>query len=285
MRKKVLLMVVIIICIALFPINANADTGPKPSITIHCSNMPETTCYLDLLVKNRGENKYDNIRNINDYNQQLIKKLENYSTDGWYSAMIYGWLLFGELDCDVVDGECTQYFSYFGVPDRFKIIVVTDNKTVVSNEINRVAFQSTIHFNYEMAEAKEVYEKAEAKEVYILWSYILQFLMTCIATLVIEGLILLMFRFNIKTNLKPFLLINIATQIALNLIVAFQMIRGGTTLAIFSYVVFELFIIMIEPALFVIFLKQHSITRRALFAISANLISFIIGSAILNWTL
>ena len=278
MRKKVLLMVVIIICIALFPINANADTGPYPSIKIHCSNMPESTCYLDLLVKNPDRNTYDNISNNIDYNQQLIKKLENYNTDGWYSKMKYSSLL-----CDVVDGKCTHYFTiyvghdniYRGVPDRFKIIVVTDNKTVVSNEINRFAFQSTIHFDY---------EKAEAREVYILWSYILQFLMTCIGTLVIEGLIFLMFRFNIKSNLKPFLLINIATQLALSLIVIFQMIRGGTTLAIFSYVLFELFIFVIEPALFVIFLKQHSITRRALFAISANIISFIVGIAVLIGT-
>ncbi len=279
MIKRVTALIFLISCILfLYPVSVYADMGPKPSLTIYCKNMPDTTCYLDLLVDRvPNEGGYKNINNTQNYNPQMIKILEDYNVDGWLSAMLHGTgaPIFGDIVCNIKDGKCTQKFGYLGIPDRFKIIVVTaDNKTVISNEINRLAFNSTVYFDY---------QKAQAAEKNPFSSSILQFLGTMIFTLIIEGIVLLVFRFKLALNWKPFLIINLITQILLNTVVIYQMATNGTFFAFFYYVLFEMIIFTTETVLFSKFLKQHSIIRRVLFALTANLLSFITGIAVMMW--
>ena len=61
-------------------------------------------------------------------------------------------------------------FSYIGVPDRFKIIIVTaDGETIVSeNIVKRKAFNSRVYFDYN---TKKLWEDS------IVLAYIKQFLL------------------------------------------------------------------------------------------------------------
>ncbi len=275
MNKKLILLLFIISCVFICPVSVSADMGPKPSLTIHCDNMPNTMCYLDLLVENPYSGDV-NLNMNNTYNQELIKKLKDYNVDGWRSAMLNGSgaPLFGDIVCNIKDGKCTQNFSYFGTPDKFKIIVVTaDNRTVVTKEIKRLAYNSTVHFDF---------EKAEASEQYQFMSYVLQFLITCPSTLILEGIILLLFRFSLRQNWKPFLLINISTQILLYIVLFYQMtINGGTFTSFLFFMLAEIIIFIAEVILFSELLHQHSKKRRMSFALTANLLSFIAGFIIM----
>lgn len=264
----------LILCVSLI-INigtASADFGPKDSLTIYAENMPDSLCYLDLLVDETTEDTCENIHDLSKYDSTLINVLKNYNNNGWRPAMVLGtsWApIHGDIRCDVNEGKCVQHFSYAGVPDNFKIIVVsTDGKIVVSNTIKRFAFSSTVNFNYKTGEA---YEKG-----YFL-SYLLQFLFTCAWTLIIEGLILIVFGFSLKQNLKPFLLINIITQILFTVAVYFSMVIGGNFYAVVVYILSEIVIFIVETILFSIFLKQKSKFERAAFSLTANGVSLFMG--------
>jgi len=271
LKKLLSVLLILNLCLFICPFLAYADVGPKPTLEVIAQNMPDTTCYLDLLVNDPPEGVHQNITEVEKYDPQLLEKLKKYKIDGWRPAMVTGTMppLFGDIICDIKNGQCTLNFSYLGVPDKFKIIVVSsDGKTTVSNVIERKAFNSTVRFDYETGRASERSP---------LWAYLFQFIFTCSVTIVIEGVVLLLFGFNLKSNWKPFITINVITQVLLTLVVFSTMYKLGTLLAVLLYLPFEMIILVMEASLFAKYLKQHSKARRVFFAVTANIASFIFG--------
>lgn len=269
-------LLIIVLLVLFLPFMASADIGPKPSLHIIAKNMPDGVCYLDLLINYTFGSDHPNISNAAKYDPKMLDVLKKYNVDGWRAAMVNGTgaPLFGDIICDVKDGECTMNFTYMGVPDEFKIIVVTsDGNTVVSNVVNRKAFSSTVNFDYKTGRAAE--RSATS-------SYFFQFILTCSGTLVLEGLALLLFRFNLKRNWKPFVVINVFTQILLTLVISTMMYREGILAALLVYFLFEFIILIIEACLFAKFLQEHSKIRRVLFALTANIASFAFGIALMT---
>jgi hypothetical protein len=270
-NKKLLMIGLTALCALLLPSAASADFGPKPSITITAKNMPDTPCYMDLLVNYPAEGTMPNIVDESEYDPGMLKILKEYNKNGWRAAMVTGTMppLIGDIRCRLTEGASTNTFSYMGVPDFFKIIVVSsDGNVVVSNEIRRKAFKSSVTFDY---------SAGRAKENPIIFAYLFQFLVTCAATLIIEGIFLRIFRFSLKQNWRPFLLINLITQVLLTLIIFTSAYFEGPMAAITWYAAFEAAVLVIEAVLFAVCLKQHSILRRVLFALSANLSGLFIG--------
>lgn len=66
-----------------------------------------------------------------------------------------------------------------------------------------------------MGESDYATNQAKAPSIWL--SYLIQFLTTCILTLIIEGIILILFGYKLKENYKVFLVVNIITQIALTM--------------------------------------------------------------------
>jgi len=240
--------------------------------------MPEGEVYLDLLIdappvpEDAGFSYGNMSRDEPDYyNDFMIDILKAYNVDGWRPALVTGTgaPLWGELRMKIDNGNAVSEFSYMGVPGTFKIIVVTEDGSVaVSNMVERMTFQSDVFFDYEAGRA---YERNPIKQIPR------QFAVTLIATFIIEGLILLLFRFSLRQNWKPFLFINLGTQLALNLLIAFTYANMGVGLAITAYILAEILILIFETVLFIFLLKQHSKLRRALFAVTANIVSFAAG--------
>lgn len=105
----------------------------------------------------------------------------------------------------------------------------------------------------------------------------MQLITTFIATFIIEGFILILFRFNLKQNWKPFLVINVITLVSLNFLIFVTMYYLGSFFAAFIYILFEIVIFITEAILFAKYLKQHSKLRRVMYALTANIASFIFG--------
>ena len=144
-----------------------------------------------------------------------------------------------------------------------------DGETIVSeNIVKRKAFNSRVYFDYN---TKKLWENS------IALAYIKQFLTTYPTTLLIEGLILLLFGFSLKKNWKSFVLINLLTQVLLTFIIFGAMYKQGSMAAIFFYRPFEIIILIIETKLFKKYLVEHSESRRKTFAIVANIVSFLVG--------
>jgi hypothetical protein len=272
-RKNALAFFLVIISLVLFfPNTSNADVGPKPTLKIIVENAPQGEYYLDLLIDYDSDRLFTNIELEEITSPQMYETLKNYNVKGWRPALVTGTRvpLHGSLVGEQAGDKMVHEFSYVGVPDRFKTIIVTvDQEIIVSeNSVDRKAFNSTVYFD---CRAKEIAESP------LIQAYLKQFLSTCTATLIIEGLILLLFGFNLKNNWKPFLAVNILTQVLLTFVIFRMMYSSGSFSALLLYIPFEVVILTMETLLFTKYLTQHSKLRRATFAITANLISFALG--------
>lgn len=105
----------------------------------------------------------------------------------------------------------------------------------------------------------------------------MQFLITYPTTLLIEGLILVLFGFSLKKNWKSFVIINLITQVLLTFIIFRTMYKQGSMAAILFYIPIEILIVIIEVKLFNKYLVEHSKSRRVSFAIVTNIVSFLVG--------
>ncbi len=267
-RKRIIMMIITGL-IFLFPIIAVADVGPKPQLTITVKNPPAEVYYLDLLIE--GEDRYCNISDKSKYDDEKLALLENYHEDGWHAGLVKGTSvpMWGNLKGVKKGDTMIHTFGYVGVPEDFKIIIITpENRIIVSPEVHRNTFQAQITYDYATG---NVLQPSMAV------SYLIQFLTTCIPTLLIEGVILMLFRFSLKQNLKVFLAINLITQIFLTASMGTVLLKQGGFSAFLVFIPLELMILVFEILAFSKLLRQHSVKRRVLYALTANVISAAAG--------
>lgn len=271
MKRLTAVIIIVMSIILLLPFAAYADIGPKPSIKLIVLNPPEDEYYLDLLIDYEKKHSYTNIDEDDELDENMIDILKEYNEDGWRPALVTGTNvpLFGNLKGEREGDTMVHKFSYVGTPKRFRVILVEKSgKVTVSKEIERKAFESTVYYDYAI---NKIWESSATK------SYVKQFIITFIGTLIVEGIILILFRFSIRKNWKPFVMVNLFTQILLTLIVFSAMYFAGSMAAFLLYVPFEIVILIIESKLYKKYLQEHSIRRRILYAITANVVSFMLG--------
>lgn len=97
-------------------------------------------------------------------------------------------------------------------------------------------------------------------------------------TILIEGIILLLFGFKLKDNWKPFIFTNILTQIMLTFIVSFVFIRNGPFAAILIQIPMELIIMFTEAFIYRKYLVGQSKNRAFIYGITANAVSMVLGT-------
>ena len=286
-----MLFVFVLMFTLAFPFQAVSDDGPKPSIRVDCVNLPDGDVYIDLLidaapVADGFRYGHMNRTGKENYDSKIIDILEAYNVDGWRPALVTGTTnpLWGELKRSVSGGKASSRFDYFGVPKRFKVIVVTaDGNVTVTNVIDRKTFDCVVDFDYAkktateqgLSESKDTaFYGGRIAERYPIMQMSRQALISLISTYLIEGLILLLFGFGLRNNWKPFVFVNLSTQIVLQLSVNAAFYFFGVSVALTAYMVCEAMILIVETALYVSLLKEHSRIRRALYAIVANITSF-----------
>lgn len=274
MKKLLYIFLVVFASVAVLIISGStvfADAGPKPSVTILVENSQGAGYYLDLLVPYEGEYSNINEEDKDDYDPDMLAVLEDYDSDGWYAAIAGGTNapLFGDLTGSAGDKVTEHRFTYM-IPDRFRIIIVTPEHEVrVSEEITTKSFNETIYVDYATMELRRV-------DPGIL-SYLKQFAGTFLPTIIIEGLLLLIFGFSLRKNWKVFLLLNLVTQIILTAVMSITLINFGLITSYFIFVPVEFVIILIEAIVLTKMLKEHRTSRRLIYALVANLASATAG--------
>lgn len=273
------LIILLWVAFLVFPISIYADMGPKDSLTIYVENPPNEPYYLDLLTQENAEQLYENLTKDEQklLDQSMLKLLSNYAQDGWHLALVQGTHIpmWGDLT-GIKDGNQTVHnFGYYGLPKTYKIIIVTQSgKVTISDTYERQSLQSSITYDY---------NSNQAKTPPVAIAYLLQFLSTCLPTLLVEGMILLLFGFSLKQNYKLFLLLNIITQIILTVTLGVTLIRHGSMTVYFTQLPIEFGILLVETLCYAKWLKGHSVLRRCLYGITANLVSFTLGLLLLNY--
>ena len=229
MNKKVnvffkfsLIFTIFVVINLLFCFNiSNADTGPKPSITITLKNMNSSNYYIDFLT-NDASNP-DNFYKDFDDGSTNMKDLRNepiylYREDNWIATAMRDSLLWG---CVCGNDEYIHTFNYFGTPDVFKIIIQMPDKTLkVSDVIERKDFNAryTIDVNtMEIDNDITIVERFLDLFIKVL-PYIIIVVITVVAEMIVASIIFSYKDFDIKENKNIIIKTNILTNIAFQLI-------------------------------------------------------------------
>lgn len=246
---------------------ASADVGPKESLTITVVNPPDGIYYLDLL--HQDESGSANL-NLGDYDPTLVEGLRSWEGEGWYPALVHGTNppLFGDL----LPGEDgTHTFSYFGLPETFRIAVSSaDGAQATAEPFTRTVFHTELVYDY----ATNTITRSTSTVGY----YLTQFLSTLIPTLVVEGVLLWLFGFRSRRSVVVFLMVNLATQAVLHVLL------GSSILAVGAHSLYYLLLLPVEALILVaeaiaygLLLRDQKAIRRVGYAVCANLASYAAG--------
>lgn len=266
MKKSIVIAVALMIL--LFPAVALADFGPKSSLEIYLDNMPAPTWYMDLLVQ---DTEYmDEEYNSKGYNDALYRLLWEYDEDGYRAVLVHqndpGWGVRGKL----TGGNPREFAQAPGV---FKIIIVSRDGVRVSEAYRRTRFSEKIRLDCATMQIT-------SENVSPALDWLLQLAKTLPATLLIEGIILLMFGFKLKPNWKPFLIVNSITQILLIVSMGFVMLYGGALAFMFLFMFAEAGIIGAESFAYKKLLRREEPGGRVAYAVTANIVSLLATFAI-----
>ena len=258
---------------ALFTPAVRADFGPKDRLTVYVTNPPEELYYLDLLYENEsGDEVYGNLteEELASLNADMLERLRE-NIAGLTPALTVGTRIptYGSLEGEADGLRRKHTFSYYGLPQTYRIIIVTESGSVrISDEYTRRAMQSSITYDYETGMA----------EIPPLWGqYLRQFVWTLVMTLAIEGALLAAFRFSLRENGGVFLLVNLLTQLVLTAVVGTALIRSGPLNAYGALFLCELGVTAAETVAYAFLLRGQSRGRRIAYGITANLVSWAVS--------
>lgn len=273
-----------------------ADMGPKPQLTVRVENPPEELYYMDLLAEGppspyaEGSSGGLPEEERAAMDQGLLTALTAAAPEGWHCCVVQDTLIWG----DIVSEEDLFQFWY-SLPEVCRVLMVTKSgETFVSEPFAPQVLQSSVTVDWA---AKTL----EAPPLFL--GYAAQFLATLLPTLAIEGALLLLFRLWSRRNGLVFLGVNLVTQGGLALWVSLRAVRYGVNgihfmtsdfFPLFSRLRFfardfyydavssgllpaEAVILLAEMGLYMIFFRDCSKRRAALYALAANLCSFLLG--------
>ncbi len=284
MKKTSLIFVVVLtfLSVLLFPITADADTGPKPSVRIQFQNMGDELCYGTLLSEKEStgpatvwdgdENKIENL----DLDLEVWKAFVYYKDADSYYFLQWGWQV----------NETKELAWTYYPPQKFKILLYypESEKFVVSDIYERYAFDSyyivnmseldmeSVHYNGELSNN----ERINAFRSYNLKLEISALIARIIITIIIEMVVALIFGFRGKKQLLLLITVNTLTQIILNILLNVNF--SGKDL----YFVFELLVVVIEAVLYCLFMNKWTQRKRTktyfiTYSVVANTVSFVAG--------
>lgn len=283
MKKSLRFCVLLVLAAALLTVSAFADTGPKPQLTVKVTHPPEELYYLDLLAEgdweHAGDADYSGLdwsyseEEIAALDSGLLDALRAAVPDGWHACTVEGTNgapMWGDLIGSDAGGVRLHSFRYHGVPDTYRIILVTKSgESWVSGVLHRATLQSSATVDW-AARTANAPSPAMA--------YALQFLCTLLPTLLIEGLLLFAFGYRSKRSWLVFLLVNLVTQGGFAVYLAVTVLNHGVSgWSLIFYIPIEVIITLVELLLYRRLLTEKNKARAAVYAIAANLCSAVFG--------
>lgn len=271
------------IAFMLFPITAQADIGPKPSVTITFENMGDEICYGTLLSEDAStgpESAWDGDEAHIDtgrLDREIWEAFAYYQdTDGYYFLQ-EAWL------CS--EYKCLSWLYFW--PDSFKILLYypeTDTYAV-SGIYERYAFDS--YFSVDMegvvpGPAETQTPVLIAKKSYDYVGEVLSLLIRTAITILLETGIALLFGFRQKRQIYVIAGVNIVTQIILNIWLNIINYHSGFLAFLIFYFFGEAGVFILEAVLHCILLNRVSekkipLWKTTFYALIANVGSFICG--------
>ena len=290
MKKSLRFCALLALAAALLTVSAFADTGPKAQLKVLVKNAPEEPYYLDLLEKGDyqghtygsgdGDDTYSGLdwsyseEEIAALDSELLDALRAAVPEGWHACTAQGTNgvpMWGDLlGEDAGNGTRLHTFDYHGVPDTYRIILVTKSgESWVSGVLHRATLQSSATVDW---------ARWQSLPPSPAMAYALQFLCTLLPTLLIEGLLLFVFGYRSKRSWLVFLLVNLVTQGGFAVYLAVTVLNHGVSgWSLIFYIPIEVIITLVELLLYRRLLTEKNKARAAVYAIAANLCSAVLG--------
>ena len=228
-NRKYSLVFIMLLCmimaVSAFPMTANADMGPKASVRIQFEHMGDELCYGTLLSKEKSTGP------ASAWDGRTESAQKEYM-DSWYLGDLCelqgsGWILFFWQRSWKVSESKELAWTYYP-PDDFKILLYyPETETFVSSGIYaRYAFDTyytvdmdgvdigSVEYNDDLS----TNERIKAYRSYNYRQEMLALGARIVLTILIEMLVALLFGFRQKKQLLILAVVNIITQIILNVL-------------------------------------------------------------------
>ena len=183
--------------------------------------------------------------------------------------------MWGDLIGSDAGGVRLHSFRYHGVPDTYRIILVTKSgESWVSDTLHRATLQSSATVDW---------AKRTANVPSPAMAYALQFLCMLLPTLLIEGVLLLAFGYRSRRSWLVFLLVNLVTQGGFALYLAVTVLNHGVSgWSLLFYLPIELIIMVVELLAYRRLLTEKGKGRATGYAIVANVHSATVGLLLID---
>lgn len=278
MKKRVVsFLIVSVLLVALVPVTASADTGPKPSVVLDFEGFEGQTYYVTLLsdVPSTGPHSALTDSGYSPYEEggedyDIFRKFLGYEdADGYYFLQYF-------QDCSQTHRFRWGYYP----PSNFKILVYfpeLDRFAVSRETYERYTFHSS--FSVSMTDAEF---SLGAVKNYDYTGEMLSLIARIALTIAAELLLALLFGFRTKKQFRLIAAVNLATQVALNIALNLINYSSGPMMFVFAYVLLELLVFVVEAVVYAVFLPQYDgapISKRkaVAYALAANAASFGLG--------
>ena len=288
MKKSLRNSILLLLTAMLLTVSALADSGPKPQLTVKVENAPSEPYYLDLLAEgafeHEGDDDFSGI-DRNYYGEKrallddgLLEAMRAAVPEGWHACTAQGTNgapMWGDLIGEDAGGARLHSFRYHGVPDTYRIILVTKSgESWVSDTLHRATLQSSVRVDW----AKRTASAPSAAT-----AYLLQFFCMLLPTLLIEGVLLYVFGYRSKKSWKRFLLVNLITQGGFAVYLAVTVLNHGVSgWSLLFYIPIELVITLAEVLLDRWLLTEKGKGRAMGYAIVANIHSATVGLLLID---
>jgi hypothetical protein len=276
-KKIAIILLCVLTILIIFPNTAKADIGPKPSIVVNFSGSDGQTYYATLLSSEKSTGPFSAVNDKShtyvhyqkgDKDYEIFLKFANYQdADGYYFLQYFK--------------NCTQsnQFSWTYYPPRiFKILLYfpeTDSFIISDGHYGRYAFDS-----YYTAKISDTSLSAVKSYMYI--NETLSLMARVILTIAAELGIALLFGFRERKQFRFIVIVNVITQLALNIALNIINYRSGVLAFLIFYVLLETVVFLLEAVLYSWYLKKYTQQeipgwKPGIYALVANTFSFGLG--------
>lgn len=239
-KKNTLALALLLLLFCLLPCPALANSGEPPSLTVLVSNPPDD---LTMTLQFSDGSNQEPI---------LLKK----SSKGWEA---YYRFFNSSLPDGSEDEDAVLTVSYGGGSLEFPL------------PADDFSYSSLVTLDLD---AGTLTRGQPA------WRVPLLVAMRVVLTLLIEGLVFFLFQYRERRSWLVFLVVNLVTQTALNMLFTGPQYTGYLMI---GYALTELLVFAVEITAFTLLLREFKKGRAALYAITANAASLIIGGVMLTY--
>ena len=283
MKRTIRVTVLMLVLVIALSTVAFADMGPKPSVNLILRGFGDEEVYITLLAGTEGNGPWGRVDENTEpplTAREIWLKFADFEDPD-------GYCFWGELQKAELreDSKGTYHWYTWGYypPEQFKVLLyfpAADEFVLCDTATETYAFESW----YEVTMTGEEEPQLTVTRTYGYTWEVVAFLARLLATIIAEVALALAFGFIYKRQLGLILVINVITQLFLNIVLQKNGYPSMFIFYVLEYFVLELVVFCIEAVAYASCLRKWDKGERnkmhpVLYAFCANLASFLLGYA------